>query len=34
LNENILPVLSEIEKATLAKNQPVYRALFIAGNRE
>ncbi|MEB3339442.1 tRNA (guanosine(46)-N7)-methyltransferase TrmB [Okeania sp.] len=29
LKENILPVLSEREKATLAKNQPVYRALFM-----
>ena len=29
LNENILPVLSEREKVTNIKNQPVYRALFI-----
>ncbi|MCL2933864.1 MAG: tRNA (guanosine(46)-N7)-methyltransferase TrmB [Trichodesmium sp. MAG_R03] len=29
LNENLLPVLSEREKATLGKNQSVYRALFI-----
>ncbi|ABG50276.1 tRNA (guanine-N(7)-)-methyltransferase [Trichodesmium erythraeum IMS101] len=29
LKENILPVLSEREKVTLGKNQPVYRALFI-----
>ncbi len=29
LNENFLPVLSERERATLANNLPVYRALFI-----
>ena len=29
LQENFLPVLSEREKATLAKNQSVYRALFM-----
>ncbi|MCL2924342.1 MAG: tRNA (guanosine(46)-N7)-methyltransferase TrmB [Trichodesmium sp. MAG_R04] len=29
LNKNILPVLSEREKATLGKNKSVYRGLFI-----
>ncbi len=29
LKESILPVLSERERATLAKDKPVYRALFI-----
>lgn len=29
LTENILPVLSERERATLARDQPVYRALFL-----
>ncbi|MGB3507839.1 MAG: tRNA (guanosine(46)-N7)-methyltransferase TrmB [Microcoleaceae cyanobacterium] len=31
LSENLLPVLSERESATLAREQPVYRALFVRG---
>lgn len=31
LKENLLPVLSERERATLEREEPVYRALFVRG---